>query len=112
MGARGKETMTKIPVRPNSPNQLPKNLLLKTRNSSTPSPRPAPLAHKLLLAIFLPPLFFFLVPLYSFCCYIDRADEGEENEEPEAHGPAPTSNSNTLVLSEERRVASETSPPP
>ena len=112
MGARGKETMTKIPARPNSPNQLPKNLLPKTKNSSTPSPRPAPLARKLLFAIFWPPLFFLLVPLYSFCCYIDRADEGEENEEPEAHGPAPTSTSNTLVLSEERRVASENSPPP
>ncbi|KAM0841829.1 hypothetical protein ACQ4PT_058769 [Festuca glaucescens] len=82
MGARGKEAMTKIPARPNSPNQLPKNLLLKTKNSSTPSPRPVP------------------------------ADEGEENEEPEAHGLAPTSTSNTLVISEERRVASEKSPPP
>ena len=53
-----------------------------------------------------------MVPLYSFCCYIDRADGGEENEEPEAHGPAPTSTSNTLVIFEERRVASENSPPP
>ncbi|KAM0831539.1 hypothetical protein ACQ4PT_065490 [Festuca glaucescens] len=43
---------------------------------------------------------------------VSSADEGEENEEPEAHGPAPTSTSNTLVLSEEHRVASETSPPP
>jgi hypothetical protein len=112
MGARGREMMMKIPARPNPPNQLPKNLLLKIKNSSTPSPRPAPLARKLLFAIFWLPLLFLLVPLYSFYCYIDRADEGEENEEPEAHGPAPTSNSNTLVLSEERRVASETSPPP
>ncbi|KAM0871310.1 hypothetical protein ACQ4PT_039477 [Festuca glaucescens] len=43
---------------------------------------------------------------------VSSADEGEESEEPEAHGPAPTSTSNTLVLSEERRVASETSPLP
>ncbi|KAM0825031.1 hypothetical protein ACQ4PT_069829 [Festuca glaucescens] len=43
---------------------------------------------------------------------VSSADEGEENEEPEAHGPAPTSTSNTLVISEERRVASENSPPP
>ncbi|KAK1632773.1 hypothetical protein QYE76_007088 [Lolium multiflorum] len=40
----------------------------------------------------------------------DSADE--EEEEPESHGPAPTSTSNTLVLSEDRRVASEASPPP
>ncbi|KAM0916556.1 hypothetical protein ACQ4PT_010105 [Festuca glaucescens] len=43
---------------------------------------------------------------------VSSADEGEESEEPEAHGPAPTSTSNTLVLSEECRVASETSPLP
>ncbi|KAM0841830.1 hypothetical protein ACQ4PT_058769 [Festuca glaucescens] len=43
---------------------------------------------------------------------VSLADEGEENEEPEAHGLAPTSTSNTLVISEERRVASEKSPPP
>ncbi|KAM0889505.1 hypothetical protein ACQ4PT_027665 [Festuca glaucescens] len=43
---------------------------------------------------------------------VSSADEGEENEEPEAHGPAPTSTSNTLVISEERRVVSVTSPPP
>jgi hypothetical protein len=33
-------------------------------------------------------------------------------EEPTAHGPAPTSNFNTLVISEEHRTAAETSPPP
>ncbi|KAM0846881.1 hypothetical protein ACQ4PT_055392 [Festuca glaucescens] len=42
---------------------------------------------------------------------VSSADEGEENKEPEAHGPAPTSTSNTLVISEERRVASENLPP-
>ena len=31
--------------------------------------------------------------------------------EPDAHGPANTSTSNTLVLSEDRRVAPETLPP-
>ncbi|KAM0873159.1 hypothetical protein ACQ4PT_038206 [Festuca glaucescens] len=43
---------------------------------------------------------------------VSSADEGEENEEPEAHGPAPTSTSHTLIISEERRVALENSPPP
>ena len=47
--------------------------------------------------------------MYLYCCYIDRDDE--EDLEPEAHGPANTSTSNTLVLSEDRRVAPETSPP-
>jgi hypothetical protein len=56
------------------------------------------------------PIFFLLFPLYLFCCYIDRADEEEVN--PEAHGPANMSTSNKLVLSEDRRVAPEASPPP
>ncbi|KAK1681479.1 hypothetical protein QYE76_042327 [Lolium multiflorum] len=43
---------------------------------------------------------------------VSSADEGGEEEEPEAHGPAPTSTSNTLVLSEECHVGSEASPPP
>jgi hypothetical protein len=47
--------------------------------------------------------------LYFSLCYIDRADE--EEVEPEAHGPANTSTSNTLVLSEDLRVERETSPP-
>ncbi|KAM0832703.1 hypothetical protein ACQ4PT_064736 [Festuca glaucescens] len=37
--------------------------------------------------------------------------DDEEELEPETHGPANTSTSNTLVLSEDRRVAPETSPP-
>jgi hypothetical protein len=101
--------MTKIPARPNSPNPPPKNLLLKIRKSSTPTPKLAPLARELLFAIFVY-LFFLLVPLCLFCRYTDRADEGEE--EPEVHGPAPTSTSNTLVLSEEHCVSSKASPPP
>jgi hypothetical protein len=56
-------------------------------------------------------LLFFQFPYILFFCYIDRADEGEE-EESEAHGPAPMITSNTLVLSEEHPVASEASPPP
>jgi hypothetical protein len=56
-------------------------------------------------------LLFFRFPYILFCCYIDRSDKGEE-EEPEAHGPAPTRTSNTLVLSEERHLNSEASPPP
>jgi hypothetical protein len=49
--------------------------------------------------------------IFLFCCYVGRADE-EEEREIEAHGPARTSTSNTLVLSEEHRVAVENSPPP
>ncbi|KAK1649206.1 hypothetical protein QYE76_067011 [Lolium multiflorum] len=45
--ARGRETMTKIPVHPNSPNPPPKNLLPKIRRSSTLTLRLAPLAHAL-----------------------------------------------------------------
>ncbi|KAM0908070.1 hypothetical protein ACQ4PT_015702 [Festuca glaucescens] len=39
------------------------------------------------------------------------SSDNEEDLEPETHGPANTSTSNTLVLSEDRRVAPETSPP-
>ncbi|KAM0868448.1 hypothetical protein ACQ4PT_041307 [Festuca glaucescens] len=39
------------------------------------------------------------------------SSDDEEDLEPETHGPANTSTSNTLVLSEDRRVALETSPP-
>ncbi|KAM0929881.1 hypothetical protein ACQ4PT_001336 [Festuca glaucescens] len=39
------------------------------------------------------------------------SSDDEEDLEPETHGPANTSTSNTLVLSEDRRVAPETSPP-
>ncbi|KAM0884451.1 hypothetical protein ACQ4PT_030973 [Festuca glaucescens] len=39
------------------------------------------------------------------------SSDNEEDLEPEAHGPANTSTSNTLVLSEDRPVAPETSPP-
>jgi hypothetical protein len=35
--------------------------------------------------------------MFFVCCNIDRADE--EEEEPVVHGTAPTSTSNTLVLS-------------
>jgi hypothetical protein len=38
MGAKVRETMMKIPVSPNSPNQLPKNLLQRNKRTSTPSP--------------------------------------------------------------------------
>jgi hypothetical protein len=68
------------------------------------------LAHKLFFFVFAY-LLFFQFPYILFFCYIDRADEGEE-EESEAHGPAPMITSNTLVLSEEHPVASEASPPP
>jgi hypothetical protein len=47
--------------------------------------------------------------MYLYCYYIVRDDE--EELEPEAHGPANTSTSHTLVLSEDRRVVPETSPP-
>ncbi|KAM0885795.1 hypothetical protein ACQ4PT_030102 [Festuca glaucescens] len=40
------------------------------------------------------------------------SSEGAEEEEPAAHGVAPTSTSNTMVLSKEHRTAAETSPPP
>jgi hypothetical protein len=56
--------------------------------------------------------FSFGTLIFLLYCYVDRADEGEEEEEPAAHGLAPTSTSNTLVLSEEHRAAAETSPPP
>ena len=69
------------------------------------------LARKLFFLVF-SYLFSFRFPYVLFYCYIDRAGEGEEEEEPEAHGPTPTSTSNTMVLSEERRVGSEASPPP
>jgi hypothetical protein len=62
-----------------------------------------PLARDLLFTIFA--YLFSFGSLYLFCRCTDRADE--EEEEPEAHGTAPTSTSNTLVLSEDRRVASE-----
>ncbi|KAM0921153.1 hypothetical protein ACQ4PT_007047 [Festuca glaucescens] len=39
------------------------------------------------------------------------SSDDEEDLETEAHGPANTSTSNTLVLSEDRRIAPETSPP-
>ena len=39
-------------------------------------------------------------------------DSGEEEEEPAANVTAPTSTSQTLVLSETHRAAGETSPPP
>jgi hypothetical protein len=39
INARGRETTKKkIPARPNSPNQPPKNLLPKIKKSSTPTP--------------------------------------------------------------------------
>jgi hypothetical protein len=57
-------------------------------------------------------LIFFRVPYILFCFYIDGADDGEEEEEPEAHGLAPTSTSNALILSKEHRVALEAPPPP
>ncbi|KAM0839158.1 hypothetical protein ACQ4PT_060502 [Festuca glaucescens] len=40
------------------------------------------------------------------------SSEGAEEEEPATHGTAPTSTSNTMVLSEEHRIAAETSTPP
>jgi hypothetical protein len=39
-------------------------------------------------------------------------DSGEEEEEPATNVTSPTSTSQTLVLSETRRAAEETSPPP
>jgi hypothetical protein len=47
---------------------------------------------------------------HTFCHASILTDLMEE--EPTAHGPAPTSNFNTLVISEEHRTAAETSPPP
>ena len=47
--------------------------------------------------------------MYLYYCFADRDDE--EELEPETHGPANTSTSHTLVLSENRRVAPEISPP-
>jgi hypothetical protein len=64
--------------------------------------------------------FLFFVFAYLFflryshilpSCYIDRSEEGAKKE-PTAHVTAPTSTSNTLVISEEHRTAAETSPPP
>ncbi|XP_047043333.1 uncharacterized protein LOC124647428 [Lolium rigidum] len=43
---------------------------------------------------------------------VSSSDEGAEEEEPATHGTAPTSTSNTLVLSQEHRTAAETLPPP
>ena len=40
-----------------------------------------------------------------------RSSEGERDE-PTVHGAAPTSTSNTMILSEEHRTAAESSPPP
>jgi hypothetical protein len=54
-------------------------------------------------------LFFFLYIVYEFLI-LSFVDSGEE-EEPAANVNAPTSTSQTLVLSETRRAAEETSPP-
>jgi hypothetical protein len=59
--------------------------------------------------MFFPIYFFLLVSTYLYRCYIDREDE--EELEPETHGPANTSTSNMLVLSEDRRIRPEASPP-
>jgi hypothetical protein len=54
--------------------------------------------------------YFFLSFFYRylFCCIFSGE---EEEEEPEVHGKTLTSTSHTLVLSEGRRAAEETSPP-
>ena len=79
--------MTKIPVRPNSLNQLQKNLLPKTKNSSTPSPRPAPLARKLLFAIFWPPLFFFFwFPCIHFAAILTELTREKKTKNPKLMG--------------------------
>jgi hypothetical protein len=55
----------------------------------------------------------FRIFFFSFQrIYIAAIDKDNEEElEPEAHGPANTSTSHTLVLSEDYRVVLETSPP-
>jgi hypothetical protein len=53
--------------------------------------------------------FYILLVNISHTIFMDS---GEEEEEPAANVTAPTSTSQTLVLSETRRLAEETSPPP
>jgi hypothetical protein len=69
----------------------------------------APLARELLYFYFLSNSFFF--GMLIFFCISSSEEEGEE-EEPAVLGMAPTSTSNTMVLSEEHRTAAEYSPPP
>jgi hypothetical protein len=64
----------------------------KNKKSSTPTLLLAPLARKLSFYV-LSHRFFILVSTYLYCCYIDRQDE--EELEPEAHGLANTSTSNS-----------------
>jgi hypothetical protein len=59
-------------------------------------------------------IFVFFLSLFSSeysYFYIDSSED-EEKEEPMVHGTAPTSTSNTMVLSEEHHIAAECSPPP